>query len=473
MIKLTLAEIIDAIRGKPRGDMPGGSVTAVATDSRSVQRGELFFALRGERFDGHAFVFDVLRAGAIAAVVEDAQADALTRELRERGVAEPRLIGVPDVPAALGRLGAYHRRQISATVIAVVGSNGKTTTKAMIDHVLADGRRGRCSPKSFNNAIGVPLTLLSAQAADEYLVVEIGTNAPGEIAALAALVQPDAAVLTSLSEEHLEGLRDLDGVASEECSVFAALSSGGFAAINIDAPQVRGHLPTGGATIVTFGTAANADLRVSHAEYVPPWLNFTLNGKFRYRLPIPGVHNALNAAGAVAVARRLGMEHERIAARLETFKAPPMRSELMQLGGVTLINDAYNANPRSALAAIDSIEAVPTAGRRIVVFGEMRELGARSAALHRQVAERLAGGRVDHVLLVGAAGALMKDAFADPRLFGPKLDLCSDVDSCRERLRQVVQDGDVVLLKGSRAVGLERLVEALSPAAIRAVGGSD
>lgn len=473
MIKLTLAEIIEAIRGKPRGDMPGGSVTAVATDSRSVQRGELFFALRGERFDGHGFVSDALRAGAIAAVVEDSRADALAREAPAHGVVEPRLIGVADVSAALGRLGAYHRQQVSATVIAVVGSNGKTTTKAMIDHVLSDGRRGRASPRSFNNSVGVPLTLLSAQAADEYLVVEIGTNAPGEIAALSALVQPDAAVLTSLSEEHLEGLRDLDGVAAEECSVFASLAPGGFAAINIDAPQVRGHLPTGRATIVTIGLSAEADLRVSDTDYAPPWLSFVVNGKFRYRLPLPGAHNAMNAAAAIAVARRLGMEHDRIAARLETFTGPPMRSELVRLGGVTIINDAYNANPRSALAAIDSIEAMPTDGRRIVVFGEMRELGARSSALHRQVAERLAGGRVDHVLLVGAAGGMMKDAFADPRLFGPKLDLCADLDQCRERLRQVVRDGDVVLLKGSRAVGLERLVESLSPATVRAVGEAD
>lgn len=469
MIKLMFKEIIDALHGRPRGDVPPVSVAGVSTDSRSLKPGELFFAIRGERFDGHEFALAALHSGALATVVAEERADSLYEQARSAGLSAPRVLGVDDPLAALGRLAAYHRRQVAGQVIAVVGSNGKTTTKAMIDHVLSGQRRGRCSPKSFNNSVGVPLTLLSAEAADEYLVVEIGTNAPGEVAALAAIAQPDMVVLTSLGEEHLEGLRDLDGVAAEECSVFQALRPGGFAAVNTDMPQVRGHIPAGQVTVVRFGLGPDAELRVSDVRYQAPWLHFTLNRKFDYRLKLPGTHNATNAAAAIAVARRFGLEHPQIAARLETFVTPPMRNEVLDLGAVTVINDAYNANPRSALAAIESLEAFETSGRRIAVFGEMRELGAQAAALHRRVGQRLAESRLDQVFLLGPAAEMMRDAFGGARLFGPQLEVCRDVDDCRRRLLELVRPGDVVLLKASRAVELERLVD---PLRTHAAGGA-
>lgn len=464
MITLTLSEVIGAIEGRPATDLGPGSVRGVSTDSRTIQPGELFFAIVGERFDGHAFAADALARGAAAAVIAAGREAEVRAALQERGPVGgplPPLIAVNDTVAALGRMGAYHRRLLRCPVIAIVGSNGKTTTKAMVHHLLSERRQGRCSPKSFNNALGVPLTLLSAEAADEYLVVEIGTNAPGEVAQLARLAQPDMVVLTGVGEEHLEGLGDLEGVASEECSILRLLRPGGFAAVNIDAPQVRPHLPVPGVTATTFGWADDADLRVTAARYDAPWLHFELNGRFGYRLRLPGRHNASNAAGAIAVARRIGLEHAELGARLESFVAPPMRNELLEIGGVTIINDAYNANPRSAVAAFESLAALPARGRRIVVFGEMRELGPRSAELHREVAQRLAEMRVDHVLLVGAAGEWMSAVLGEATLFRPAVECCADVEVCGARLAELLQPGDVVLLKGSRAVGLERLIEPL------------
>jgi len=463
MIKLVLSEIVEAIGGKVPAELPALTVTGVSTDSRAIHEGELFFALAGPHFDGHDFVVDALRGRAVGAVIAAARGPELARAV-SRGGAAGVLIEVDDPRRALGRLAVFHARQLSADVIAVVGSNGKTTTKAMIDHVLKGRLQGRCNPKSFNNAIGVPLTLLSAQAADDYLVVEIGTNAPGEVAALAALAQPAIAVVTCICEEHLEGLGDLRGVAAEECSVLEHVSAGGFAAVNVDWPPVRGFLPERNVRIVTFGRSEQADLRVTETRYEAPWLRFMINGRFPYRLRMAGVHNALNAAGAIAVALRFGWQHEEIAAQLESFAALPMRTEIIRVGGVSILNDAYNANPESSLAAIEALEALPAAGRRIAVFGEMRELGTHAAALHARVGQRLRESRVNHVLLVGRASEMMGEALRGPALFGPTVDCCATVDACRARLLEVLRDGDVVLLKASRAVELDRLVEPLRAA---------
>ena len=463
MIKLVLGEVVDAIDGRTEDVVPPVSVTGVSTDSRTVAEGELFFALSGERFDGHAFVVKALQRDAVAAVISGSRAAEVAEALAAAGVDGP-LIEVDEPLAALGRLAVFHGKQTSTDVIAVVGSNGKTTTKAMIDHILKGRMRGRCSPKSFNNAIGVPLTLLTAEAADDYLVVEIGTNAPGEVAELAALSRPDMAVITGIGEEHLEGLGDLDGVAAEECSILSYVDEGGFAAVNTDWPRIREFMPERRMTLATFGREADADLRVTATRYEMPWLHFELNGRFEYRLRMPGVHNAINAAGAIAIARRLGFEHEEIAERLTSFAALPMRSEVLKLGGVTVINDAYNANPASTLAAIDALEALSVTGRRVVVFGEMRELGAQSAKLHGKVAERLKAGTAEQVLLVGAAVEMMHDVLADGTLFGPRVECCETVEQCGEKLVAMLRDGDAVLLKASRAVGLDRLVTPLSAA---------
>lgn len=464
MIKLTLTEIVEAMGGRALGRVPTVSVGGVSTDSRTVAGSDLFFALRGPRFDGHDYVVAALKRGAVAAVIEASRAEAVARGLQAARLPLPAaavLIEVDDSITALGRLAAYHRQQSAAQVIAVVGSNGKTTTKAMIHHILSARLRGRCSPKSFNNAIGVPVTLLSAEPGDEYLVVEIGTNAPGEIATLGGLAQPDMVVITCLGEEHLEGLGSLEGVAAEECSILAKLRGKGFAAVNIESPLIRRHLPGNGLGIATFGRQPEADVRLSDVSYETPWLRFKLNGRFAFRLRLVGAHNAVNAAGAVTIARRLGFDYAEAAARLESFVAPPMRNEIVEVAGVTIINDAYNANPQSAAAAIEVLEQVACRGERIAVFGEMRELGSHSDLLHRQVAERLRAARIARVILVGQATGPMYDALSGGELFGPSVERCSDVERCLERLAVSVRPGDVVLLKASRAVELDRLVEPL------------
>jgi UDP-N-acetylmuramoyl-tripeptide--D-alanyl-D-alanine ligase len=270
-------------------------------------------------------------------------------------------------------------------------------------------------------------------------------------------------VLTCLGEEHLEGLGDLAGVAAEECAILRQHAPQGLRrGQHRRAEVVHQYLPPSGVHITTFGPARRgrppqpSDVRGALAA-------LQLNERFGFRLRmLVGAHNAVNAAGAVAIARRFGLDYDEAAARLESFVLPPMRNEILEFAGVTLINDAYNANPQSVAAALDVLRAVECRGRRIVVFGEMRELGPRSAELHRAVAEQLRSTGVQRVLLVGDSTDPMQEILAgEGGLFGPAVERCSSVEACLEKLATTVQPGDVILLKGSRAIELERVVEPL------------
>jgi len=505
MKPLMLDEIVAAMDGEVKSPSPVApargrcSATGVTTDSRCVRPGDLFFAIRGPNHDGHAFVGDALRAGAVAAVVgtgyerpDDVEDGAI-------------LIEVDDTVRALGRLARFHRRQLAVDVVAVTGSNGKTTTREMITHVLAGRWPGRCSIKSFNNEIGVPLTLLSAETADRFLVAEVGTNAPGEIDTLGAIIEPEVAVITSVGPVHLERLGTLEGVAREKLSLLKHLRAGGCAVVNIDADVVRWYLaemrrppsallPDGGGIardvkIVTIGRHEEADLRLTSVRTISagqtsaetgapfePALEFEINGKFAYRLNVLGAHNALNALAAVAVGRRFGMEHEEIAGRLATFTLPSMRLERRRIpwrtgsqrGEIEVIVDAYNANPASVAAAIEVLREYPCKpkGRRVVVLGDMRELGPRAGEFHEDVARQVALGGIDMLLAVGTHARRMAATARETRKrssLQPKMEVHAmpDTDTAVRRVRPLCRPGDVILVKGSRAMGLERVVAAL------------
>ncbi|MCA9254061.1 MAG: UDP-N-acetylmuramoyl-tripeptide--D-alanyl-D-alanine ligase, partial [Phycisphaerales bacterium] len=250
MRSLTLHEVVEALQGRALGDLPELCVRSVCTDSRAVEPESLFFAIRGEKFDGNEFVEQALEAGAVAAVIDNG--DKLPAALLESG----RVIGVPDTVAALGRLAAWYRRTTAAQVIAILGSNGKTTTKNLIGHVLSSRYKGRFARASFNNAIGVALTLLSAEPNDEFLVVEIGTNHPGEVASLARMVRPDFAVVTSIAEEHLEGFGDIEGVAAEEFSFLPLMTGRSVVAISEQAVPFLPKRAAKSVRLLTYGFSA-------------------------------------------------------------------------------------------------------------------------------------------------------------------------------------------------------------------------
>jgi UDP-N-acetylmuramoyl-tripeptide--D-alanyl-D-alanine ligase len=450
---LTLDEVVRAIHGRVLAPLKVGRVTGVSTDSRTIRPGDVFFAVKGPNFDGHDFAAAALDRGAVAAVVE------FGAERREGlGADAGGLIRVRDTTAALGTLAAYYRKQLAATVIAVTGSNGKTTVKLMIDHVLAGSHHGRSAPRSFNNQIGVPLTLLSAEASDDYLVVEIGTNAPGEVAALGQLVEPNVAVVTNVSEAHLEGLGTLEGVVAEKLSLLKHLRPGGRAILNADCKELRAALPSERRyALTTFGHAPEADVRVTSLALDDDAVRFEVNDRFEYRLQVPGRHNVSNALAAIAVARRVGLEHAEIAPRLATFSLPPMRLESHRLGPLEVLFDGYNANPASMAAALEVLRGRTCRGRKVAVLGDMAELGRSAERLHRRLGEQVAGGGATVLAAVGRWAGAVAEAAAETI----ERHTFDTTEAALEALPGLLRPGDLVLIKGSRTMRLERVVDAL------------
>lgn len=452
MTPLTLDEIVRVVQGRRSCALSPVTVSGVSTDSRTVSAGDLFFALRGARCDGHAYVDEALAKGAVAAVTSF------------RCAADSRpLVYVGDTVEALGRLAAFHRSQRSTQVIAVTGSNGKTTTKCMIDHVLSAHLSGRAAPRSYNNAVGVPLTLLSAQAGDDYLVVELATSGRGEISSLAQMAAPTVGVITSIGDAHLDGLTDRAGIATEKAAILDHLRPGGLAVLNADASELDTLVSrAGGHTVVTFGASDAADVRVTDVVTGIDAVTFRINGKFELTLPSPGAHNALNAAAAFAVCRRLKLEPEQIAEALATFEPPPMRLNVSRVGNITLIDDSYNANPSSTLAAIEVLRNARS-GRRVFVGGEMLELGSRSSALHEQTGRRIAEAGVN---LLVAIGAHAPDVISGAHAMGRRMNtiMYADTETACRDLPNWLTDADTVLIKGSRKLELDRVARCVREA---------
>ena len=453
MIPMTLNAVAEAVGAPPEGT-ECVTVRRVTIDSRDVTPGDLFVAIRGDRFDGHRFIDEACRKGAVACVADKAW-------VRASGEPAAPCLVVEDTIRALGRLAGHYRHSVMSTatvVVAVTGTNGKTTTKSMIDHVLAGSFVGRSAPKNFNNHIGVPLTLLSSEAGDRYLVVEVGTNAPGEVNMLAAMADPHAGVITSIGEAHLQGLGGIEGVAAEKASLLAHVRSDGLAVVNIDRREIRPHLSrVSAAKLLTIGADPSARLSVAGARGDIRKTVFELDGRFTIELPMPGLHHATNAAAAFAVGRWFGVAPEVITERLRTFVPMEGRTCVRTCGGVTIVDDAYNANPASVLAAIDTLRRID--GRRVFVLGDMLELGCEGAAFHVEAVRTVVDAGIDVLVAVGLATTQAVAALSPAQR--TRIITCGDAAEAGDELMALAAPGDVVWVKGSRAVGLERVVERL------------
>lgn len=438
----TLDRLADALGAGPRGT---DAISRIATDTRQVAEGSCFVALKGESFDAHDFLADAVSKGARALVVNDAR--------RAAALGVP-VYEVADTLVALGALGRYRRRVWGRPVVGVVGTNGKTSTKELLKAALGGALTVHATVGNYNNLVGVPLTLFALPDDADIAVIEMGTNHPGEVEALRAIVEPDVVVVTSIAEEHLEGLVDLEGVLREEVS---ACKGAPLSVTPAAQPEVaEASRPLARRTI--SAGLDSGDVRASAWGMESDgqgWLE--LDG-VRVRVPLRGVHNLRNAMLAITVARESGVSLEAIARSIASMPAPPMRVNFESHGQVTIINDAYNSNPGSARVALELLEHAGAGRQRVAVLGTMLELGTHADRLHDEVARAALDSPVELVVGVGGlADALERVAPGDARVARG-----ADPRAAWEAVRSRVAPDAVILLKGSRGVRLEQLVPVIS-----------
>lgn len=438
----TLDRVADAVGHGPRGVT---RLTRIATDTRTVGQGDAFLALKGESFDAHAFLAEAVAKGASALIVSDIS--------RAAGLTVP-IYEVRDTLEALGALARYRRRAWGKPVIGVVGTNGKTSTKELLRAALGGTMRVHATVGNYNNLVGVPLTLFALPHDADIAVIEMGTNQPGEVAALREIVEPDVVVVTSIAEEHLEGLGDLEGVLQEEVSACDGVD---LAVVPAAQPEIMEAARPRARRTVSAG--------LDSGDFRPDAWGVKSDGEgwvelegTRIRVPLRGVHNLRNAMLALAVARERGVPMRDAARSIDVMPTPPMRVSFETCGAATIINDAYNSNPGSARVALELLEHAGGGRQRVAVLGTMLELGPQADRLHDEVARAALASPIELVVGVGAyADALARVAPGDPRA------VCgADPETAWSAVRSRLAPDAIILLKGSRGVRLERLVPVIS-----------
>jgi UDP-N-acetylmuramoyl-tripeptide--D-alanyl-D-alanine ligase len=453
-MKLLLSRIGEFISAT--GSYDGhGTAQGYSIDSRTIQRGDLFFAVKGERLDGHDFVEQALTRGAIAAVVEKAH-------LGRYSSAAPLLV-VDDTLAALQTLATAVRKIWGKTAIAITGSMGKTTTKEAMAHLLAIKYRVHRTKGNFNNHFGLPLGLLMLEPEYDLAVVEMGMSHAGEIAALARIALPNQAVITNVAPVHLENFDSIAGIARAKYELIEALPHGGTAVLNGDDEYVCQFGRDFKGKVVTYGLRAMAclpaDVRAENIEILgPEGTRFDLvthEVRQPVQSPLLGKHNVHNVLAAAAVALEHGITPSEIASALPSLEPADKRGQVVQLGNITVLYDCYNSSPKALKAAVDTLAAMP-ARRRIVVAGEMLELGPTGEQLHRECGEYMAGSKLDFLLGVRGLAKPMVEAASEA---GMKAEFIATPEEAGDWLAHNTREGDAVLLKASRGVKLEKALE--------------
>ncbi len=450
MIALSLNAVADIVGGEVADETQGERVvSSVTIDSRTVTQGSLFVALRGEHADGRTFIGDALGRGAGGALAEDAAG------------AGP-VVVVDDPADALLGLGAWVRDTVDPMVVAITGSSGKTTTKDLIRAAVSAGRRVVANVGSYNNELGVPLTCCSLADDTEVLVAEVGARGTGHITAMASVLRPQVAVVTNVGAAHLEMFSDIAGVARAKVELVQALDADGVAVLNADDPLVAGMVSAAPGRVVLYGTGDDADFRATDATIdalARP--SFTVRG-VRVSVPLPGLHNVGNALAALAVADTCGVDLAAAAEALAGATVSQWRMELVDTAsGITVLNDAYNANPSSMAAAITTLSTMATTGRRWAVLGHMAELGAGGEDAHRTIGRQCAEAGLDGLVVVGDKAQSIVEGAADAG-FGGRLLFCPTPAAAVTALQEHLRGGDMVLVKASRSVGLETIANALT-----------
>lgn len=447
--------VADACAGRILSGAADAVVRGVSTDSRTVRGGDLFVAIAGDRFDGHDFLKAVEQRGASAVLVNRGT------NVGDLGCA---VVAVENTRAALGQLAAAYRGEFSLPVVAVGGSNGKTTTKELVAAVLRQRLATLWSEASFNNDIGVPLTLLRLDTSHEAAVLEVGTNHPGEIAPLVRMIQPRFGIITNIGREHLEFFGDLAGVVVEEGALAELLPAEGMLFVNGDDPSTPLLAQRTRARVVRVGFDGDCAWRAASIRFGKEGVAFRVTAADpafggEYRINLFGRHQVVNALFAIAVGAELGLSREDIQRGLAACTPARMRLQLYEQNGVRVLDDAYNANADSVIAALRTLTELPCKGRTVAVLGDMAELGGHTESAHREVGRMAAELGVGQLFAVGKMASVTAQAAREAGL-NRVLEFL-DVDTAAGAVKNFVKPGDLLLLKASRVSRLERIAELL------------
>ena len=451
-MNLTITEILQATQGTLSQGNPNTTITQVSTDSRTLEKGDLFIALVGEKFDGHNFLEGVCQQGAVGAVVSKPVAEFSQ-------LAPPIVVEVNDTLVALGDIANCHRRKFDLPIVAITGSNGKTTTKDITTSVLGQRFSVFKSEKSYNNQIGIPSRLMQLSEADEIAVLEIGTSWPGEIERLSQITVPTLGVITNIGPAHLELLGSIEGVAEEKGALLTHVE---HAILNADDPMTPRLVSRACGEITTFGWQNDADVSAGEIEidsFGKPTFTLAIDGNDidRVHLPCLGKHNIYNALAAAGVGVWAGLMPTDICAGLEGFQPADMRMQPIVHNDLRIINDAYNSNPESLKSALTFLSDIEIAGKRIAILGDMLELGEHSHTLHLKTGQAIPTN-VNLLITVGPHSRLIGEGAEG---IVESIISCDTPKQAVQELTQYAQPGDAVLIKGSRGIKLEQVLEEL------------
>ncbi|RMH31137.1 MAG: UDP-N-acetylmuramoyl-tripeptide--D-alanyl-D-alanine ligase [Nitrospirae bacterium] len=448
---------------------PTRRLRSIATDSRRCRPGGCFIALRGERLDGHRFVLDACRRGVQGVVIDQSAGVRVIQALRrwqrtEGNPIVPAVIGVKDSLRAFQDLAAFHRAQWGRPLVAITGSNGKTTTKDMTASVLGQRWRVLKTVDNHNNRIGVPQTVFRLASHHQVAVVEMGVDQTGQTTRLCEIAQPTSGVVTNIGPDHLEFFGSLERSAEAKAELLAMLPSSGFVALNADDPFYERLKKQACCRVLSFGLTPSAEIRADRLSLDRHGMRFRLHVPSSQRgrwvtLAVGGRHNAGNALAAAAVGYAMGLSVAEIVEGLTRFKPAAMRSQILQINGVTVLYDCYNANPASMKAALNLLADLGEGRRTIAVLGEMRELGAEERRFHREIGEYVASKSVSHLVACGPMGMEYRRGARKAGLPLHAIHLATDLAEAAASVRALMRPGDVLLLKGSRSARMEQVLD--------------
>jgi UDP-N-acetylmuramoyl-tripeptide--D-alanyl-D-alanine ligase len=456
----TVQQIIQATGGSllRKEQDHGQQVQGVSIDSRTIKAAEVFIAIKGPNFDGHDYIFQAAEKNAGAVVCQNTWL--------EDNIAAAGRLGIPVIAVenslfALSNLAKFHRQRFDIPIIAVTGSNGKTTTKDMIAWILSGEYRVLKSRASFNNHIGVPLTLLELNQKHQAAVLEMGMNHKGEIRGLALTAMPQIGIITNTATAHIEFLGSTENIVEAKCELLESLGPNGLAIINADCKALHQRAKDFHQQIIDFGIKSISAYQASNIISDQNGIAFTVNQRYTFRLNLLGEHNVYNALAAIAVARHLKLNYDQIRQKLAEFMPVGLRMQIIKAGQADVIADCYNANPDSTSAAIRALGAMKDKKRKLFVFGDMLELGKFSDQAHQQIGQLVADTTIAGLITIGPKARL---AAKEAKLCGMREDAvfeCQTNQEAADILNRIIDKDDVILLKASRAMHLENIIDLL------------